>query len=69
MPLESNSELSVICAWCGLLKTENIWPEPWLKQKTYVTPNNPLWNRSSHGICPECFDEMMEASEPKEKEK
>lgn len=59
--------LTVICAWCRLLKNgvipassttpaQLVWPEPYSPDRVFIEKDSDIWANASHGICPECAD-------------
>lgn len=59
-----NKRVPIVCAWCGLVKTVNIfgqtlWPEPWIQdERDFCKKDDKTWKRASHGMCPECFNKQ-----------
>jgi hypothetical protein len=46
----------VLCAWCGRVSAEGHWidPDPFLDADL----RERLFEGASHGICPDCFEEV-----------
>jgi hypothetical protein len=51
-------ELLIRCAWCGRVKAGDDWFD--VTAHGHLTPGTV--DRCSHGICPDCFSELMPSS-------
>jgi hypothetical protein len=47
--------MAVRCAWCGRYRLDDVWVE-------IEEPPDPL--RTSHGVCPDCFDDLVAIQHP-----